>query len=95
MTFRASNRPDVLFLQITQELAMRLVQTPVPEHTPRLSGQLIFPSLVLQAPRKRLKAPCHIVKRSRIGTPILAIAIIRIRLESGTNVTSPGPLRQL
>ena len=56
-----------LFLQITEKLAMRLVQTAVPEHTPRLSNQLIFPSLVLQAPRKRLKAPCRIVKRSRIG----------------------------
>jgi hypothetical protein len=39
-----------LFLQITEKLAMRLVQTAVPEHTPRLSNQLIFPSLVLQTP---------------------------------------------
>jgi hypothetical protein len=62
-----------LFLQITEKPSMRLVQTAVPEHTPRLSNQLIFPSLVLQTPRKRLKIPRRIIKRSRIGTPILAI----------------------
>jgi hypothetical protein len=39
-----------LFLQITEKPSMRLVQTAVPEHTPRLSNQLIFPSLVLQTP---------------------------------------------
>jgi hypothetical protein len=62
-----------LLLQITEKPAMRLVQTAVPEHTPRLSNQLIFPSLVLQVPRKRLKAPCRIIKRSGIDTPIRTI----------------------